>query len=221
MDLEIEIPDSRPLALDRRSYDPDGRLTVTGCVISAAQVNPYIGREIPDGDTLGLDPDRMYNLYRDPAALKAATKLFDGVPLLIDHAAVSAADPKQLLVVGTVRDCEWRDGKVSGTLNVWDADAIRGIESNLQRDLSAGYRYVCKMTPGRTADGEEFDGRMVSIIPNHVALVTQGRVFGAMVGDAAPRRAGSVLELIEAERERTRASRENSVLGRLGYYRLP
>jgi hypothetical protein len=183
-DIEIEIP-AQVWAFDRRTVDPDGRMTITDCVISAAQVNPYLGREIPDTAGLRLDPDRVYMLYRDPAALKAAVPKFNGMPLLIEHAGVSAGDPKQHLVVGAVRDARWEDGKVMGTLTVWAQEAIRGIETNMQRDLSAGYRYVPKMTPGTTPQGEAFDGRMVSIDPNHVALVPQGRVNGAQVGDQA------------------------------------
>ncbi len=222
MDIEI---DCETLALDRRTYSPDGLLTVTDCVISAAQVNPYLGREIPNGDALGLDPERVYNLYRDAAALRAAVPLFNGKPLLIDHAPVSAADPKQQLIVGTVGDCRWSNGKVMGTVSVWEAGAIRGIESSLKKDLSAGYHYTCDMAPGVTSKGESYDGRMLSIDPNHVAIVVEGRVLGAQVGDAAPtpRRAATVLELIEASRDRGRRAREESPLGRLipGLYRLP
>ncbi|MGO8854944.1 MAG: DUF2213 domain-containing protein [Steroidobacteraceae bacterium] len=225
-DLDIEIPSDRQrLALDKRTFDIDGRLTITDCVISASQVNPYLGKEIPDAEALGLDLDRPYMLYRDPAALKAAVPLFDGIPLLIDHAPVSALDPKRQLIVGTVSDCHWSDGKVIGTVNVWDQEAIRGIESNLQRDLSAGYRYTARMTPGVTPDGEKFDGRMVApLIPNHVALVSQGRVSGAMVGDSGlnARYALDTLQRIAAERDRARQANENSPLGRAvrGYYRL-
>jgi hypothetical protein len=185
VDLNIEIPDSRGLAFDRRSYDSDNRLTITDCVISAAQVNGYLGAEIPEGAALGLKPDTLYRLYRDAGALKAAVPLFNGKPLLIEHAPTSAADPKQQLIVGAVSDCRWDSGRVIGTVNVWDESAIRGIELSAQRDLSAGYRYVCRMTPGVTPEGEEFDGRMVSIEPNHVALVVEGRVQGAQIGDSA------------------------------------
>ena len=226
MDIDIEIPDRPPMALDRRTYDVDGMLTITESVISAAQVNPYLGREIPEADALGLDPDRVYNLYRDPAALKEAVPLFNGKPLLIEHAPVSAADPKQQLIVGTVSDCRWSDGKVIGTVNVWDADAIRGIESSALRDLSAGYRYTCNMTPGVTRSGEHYDGRMLSIAPNHVALVIEGRVEGAQVGDSAVdrvRRPVTVLEWIAADRDRTRLARERNPLACAipGYFRLP
>ena len=188
-DIEIEIPRSSrwPLALDKRSFDSDRRLTITDCVISASQVNPYIGAEIPDWQALGLDPDALYPMYRDPAALKAAMPGLNGKPLLIEHASVSAADPKQHLQVGTVFDCRWANDRILGTVSVWDENAIHGIETNVQRDLSAGYRYTPKMTPG-VANGESFAGRMVAIEFQHVALVPQGRVSGAQVGDAAPTR---------------------------------
>jgi len=184
MDIEIEI-ESGGLACDRRTIDPDGRLTVTDCVISAAQCNTYLGHEIPGYDVLGLNPDRVYDLYRDAEALKAAVPLFNGIPLLADHALVSAADPKQHLVVGSVSACRWDNGRVLGTVSVWVEDAIKGIEQNIRKDLSAGYRYEPRMTPGTSPNGERYDGRMVSIEPQHVALVNIGRVAGAAVGDSA------------------------------------
>jgi uncharacterized protein len=186
-DIEIEIPRSpeRGLALDKRSYSPDGWLQVTDCVISAAQVNPYQGREVPDYHVLGLDPDRIYQLYREPAALKAAVPLFNGIPLLADHAPVSADDPKQQLIVGTVGDCRWDSGRVMGTISVWVAYSIRGIEQNIQRDLSAGYHYRPVKQAGVAPGGERYEIVMRDIVPQHVALVAVGRVTGAMVADAA------------------------------------
>src|ERR1700683_2780659 len=167
-DIEIEIP-TRALAFDRRTVDADGRMTIENCVISAAQCNPYLGREIPDYELLRLEPERIYTLYRDADALRAAVPLFNGMPLLDEHAGVSSIDPKQNLVVGAVRDARWDSGRVVGTLTVWHADAIRGIETNAQRDLSAGYRYKPEMISGVTAGGERYDGRMLDIAPNHVA----------------------------------------------------
>jgi len=183
-EIDIEI-DHECLALDRRSVSVDGHLTVTDCLISAVQVNPYLGRELPGYDTLGLEPERVYHMLRDPAALKAAVPLFNGVPLLLEHEAVSAASPKQHLIAGAVSEPYWQDGKVLGTVSVWTSEAIDGIESRLKKDLSAAYHYVPRMTPG-TYKGEHYDGRMTAIGPiNHVALVQIGRVEGAMVADAA------------------------------------
>jgi uncharacterized protein len=182
---EIVVVDDRRLALDRRSYDVDKRLHVTDCVLTAAQVNPYMGSEIPGAEALGLDPGAIYQLYRDPAALRAAVPLFENLPLLIDHVAVSAADPKTQYICGTVSNARWQAGKILGDIAVWDQSAIDLIESGRQRDLSAGYRYVCKLGSGTAPDGTRFDARMQSIEPNHIALVVEGRVAGALVGDSA------------------------------------
>jgi uncharacterized protein len=187
VDLEIEITHERPLALDKRSFDSDGRLTATECVLTRANVCPYVGREIIDYGQLGLEPDRIYNLYRDAGALKSAASSLNGKPLLLEHTAVSAADPKQWLTVGTVSDCRWEaPDRIVGTVSVWNADAIRAIESGALKDLSCAYRYKAVMTSGVSPSGEPFDGRMVGPIEwNHISLVDMGRVRGAMVGDAA------------------------------------
>jgi uncharacterized protein len=88
----------------------------------------------------------------------------------------SANDPQKPLVAGVVSNVRWKAPYLVADICVWDADTIRVIESGEQQELSAGYRYVVDMTPGRSPDGEAFDGRMLSIIGNHVALVAEDRV---------------------------------------------
>ena len=58
-------------AEDKRVVDDDGRLHVPDCTLSLAQVSPYLGREIPGWDTLGLLPEKVYRLYRTPELIKA------------------------------------------------------------------------------------------------------------------------------------------------------
>jgi hypothetical protein len=185
VELEIEIDRGPALAMDRRTVDRDGRMSVTDCVLTSASVCPYVGREIPDWEKFGLSPDKVYRLYRDPVALEAAVDLFNAQPLLLDHVAVSAEQPQQQMIVGTIGDARWSENKVIGTVTVWDAEAIRGIESNVRRDISCGYYYVPDMTPGRTPSGEQFDGIMRGPLAiNHIALCETGRVPGAMVSDS-------------------------------------
>ena len=68
------------IAMDRaptaRRTDADGRLHVAVSNISKANVCPYLGREIPNNVALGLDPNRVYNLLRDPAELAKAASTF-------------------------------------------------------------------------------------------------------------------------------------------------
>ena len=60
--------------------------------ISKASVNGYYGREIPKWQQLGLDANRLYQLYRHPEELEKAAKTFAGKPLLVGHDPFINAD---------------------------------------------------------------------------------------------------------------------------------
>ena len=143
--------------------------------ISKANVCPYRGNEIPGWKELGLDPERIYRLYRDPDELRKGASSFDGKPLLIRHIAVDAGEPQQSSVVGSIGKCTYEHPYlVSRPLTVWTQEAIDLIESEEQRELSSAYRYDALMVPGN-ADGQAYDGRMINIRGNHVAIVSEGR----------------------------------------------
>lgn len=162
-------------ALKNRQYNKDGHLTILRTRISKATVNPYYGREIPNSETLGLDPDRIYYLLRDPGELTKAAESFKIKPLMRKHVAVSADNPNQEYVVGSIgSDVYFEWPYLIADLCVWDAGAIAGIETDTVRELSSSYHYTADMTPG-VFEGQTYDGVMRNIAGNHVALVEQGR----------------------------------------------
>jgi uncharacterized protein len=193
--LDVEIEDDR-IALDRRMIDAEGRMRVPDCRISAARVNDYLGSEIPGGAALGLDMQKIYRVYRDRKALKAAAPSFEGVQLLDDHVPVSALSPQKQRVVGTVSNVRWQAPYLVADLICWDASAIARIRDGSQKQISCGYGYVQVVEAG-TVDGESFDIRMTEIVGNHVALVPLGRVGSdVVVADAMPRLARSMDEAL-------------------------
>lgn len=175
------------LAFDRsvRSRDAQGFLHVAVSNISKACVNPYLGREIPGCEALGLDPERVYQLYRDPGELAKAAASFNNLPLMAGHIEVNAEDPHQDRIVGsTGTDAQFRAPYLQNSLVIWDKGAIERVESREQVELSCAYRYVAEMVPG-VIDGVRFDGRMTEIQGNHVALVEAGRAGpDVVVGDS-------------------------------------
>ena len=178
------------LAFDRsaRYTDADGRLHVAASHISKATVNPYYGREIPNADGLGLDPDRVYQLLRDPDELAKAAPTFNNLPLLSKHVPVSAMDDDShmpdLVVGSTGTDAVFSDPYLDNSLVIWAGPAVAGVETNSVRELSCAYRYVADMTPG-TYKGLHYDGIMRNIVGNHVALVEAGRAGSdVIVGDS-------------------------------------
>lgn len=155
--------------------------------ISKANICPYRGSEIPGWQEMGLDPDRIYRLFRDPVELEKAAPTFSGKPLLIRHVPITADLPNQSLWVGTLGAVSWEAPYlVARPLTVITSEAQEAIDSDEQRELSAGYRYTAEMIPG-VYGGEKFDGRMINIAGNHVALVSAGRAGpDVLVADELP-----------------------------------
>lgn len=179
------------LAFDRasmRSFDGNGRLQIAKTNISKANVCHYYGKEIPNWESLGLEPDKIYRLWRHPEELKKAAATFNNIPVLSTHIPDFPGDPPRQYRVGTTHsNCEF-DGKyLTVGMSIWDDSAIAGIETGEQKELSASYQYVADMTPGTTPDGEVHDGIMREIVGNHEALVETGRAGpDVLVADSLP-----------------------------------
>lgn len=176
-------------ALDRsaRRFDADGRLHVGRSHISKATVNPYYGSEIPGYEALGLDANKVYQLFRDPAELQRAAPTFANLPILSKHVPVNADAPRQDLIVGSIGSNVTFDAPyLDADICIYDAKAIAGIESGKVRELSCAYRYVPVMEPGEY-EGQRYDGRMTEIQGNHLALVEIGRAGSdVVVADHSP-----------------------------------
>ena len=171
------------LAFDRtaRRIDADGRLHVDRSHISKATVNPYYGKEIPGYEALGLQPDTVYRLFRDPVELERGAATFARLPILSEHVPVTVDTPRPDLVVGTIgSEITFTPPYLDADLCVWDATAIAGIETDKVRELSCAYRYVPVMEPGEF-EGQPYDGRMTEIQGNHLALVEVGRAGSDVV----------------------------------------
>ena len=206
---ETTAKDRLSIAQDRslRSYDQDGRLHVESSNISKATVNPYYGSEIPNYQQLGLEPKNVYYLLRDPEELEKAAPTFNNLPLLSKHIPVSADEPQKEVIAGTTgSDTVFEDGYLKCSLAVWDAEAIAGIESGEQVELSSAYHYTADMTAGEF-EGRHYDGVMRDIVGNHVALVDVGRAGrDVVVSDADPFHERKTMKLKAGAKARIQAA---------------
>lgn len=180
----------RLIALDNasaRHFDENGYLHVDGNALTCDQVAGYWGYELPQDEAHPLESDRIYYAYRPAEELKKALDTYNGVPLLMEHAFDSPTEPLKELRVGAIgTDAEWDDPFVRNSLTIWDQAAIDAVMSGRLSDLSCGYTFEPDWTPGRTADGIEYDFMMKSIKCNHVALVERGRATDCRVADEQP-----------------------------------
>jgi len=187
-------PWSYSIALDRdpnRRIDDVGRMHVDNSVLSKAVVSPYFGKEIngvmkDEPGWVMLDPDKKYHLLRDPKELEKAVDTFNGLPLLWQHKPATAEDhPAELTIGATGTNARFENPNLINDLVIWPKFATQAVEDGEKKSLSCGYGYRAVMEPGEY-NGQRYDGRMVDIKGNHVALVHEPRVPGAMVGDSMP-----------------------------------
>ena len=166
------------MALDRdsvRSIDHDGRLHIEVANICKSNICPYKGEEIPGWEELGLDPDKIYQLLRDPEELEKALPTANSLQILKKHVPVNADDHQPWETVGaTGSTATWANPCIQNSLVIWAKDAIADIESEAKAQLSPGYHYRPDLTPG-SYQGEHYDGVMRDIKFNHLALVETGR----------------------------------------------
>lgn len=184
--LEEESKESEHAMDSARSYDANGHLRVARTIITKADVNPYLGASIPRWQELGLDPNKEYNLLRDPDELRKALSTFEGLQLLIRHIPVGAENPEKESTIGSIGTTIEMDdeGKVYSSLRVFDQEGINYIESGKMQELSSGYAYDPDMTAG-TWNGKHYDGIMRNIHGNHVAIVERGRIGSdAIIADS-------------------------------------
>lgn len=171
------------LAFDKtaRRIDADGRLHVAKSHISKATVNPYYGSEIPGYESLGLNPEKVYKLFRDPVELERGALTFARLPILSEHVPVTVDSPQPDLIIGSIgSDVEFNAPYLDADLCFWDANAIAGVETGKIKELSCAYRYVPIMEAGEF-EGQPYDGRMTQIQGNHLALVEFGRAGADVV----------------------------------------
>lgn len=184
--LEEEKKESIHAMDSARSYDKNGHLIVDRTVITKAAVNPYLGSSIPRWQELGLDPNREYNLLRDPDELRRSLDTFKSLQLLIRHIPVDANEPEKESTIGSIGSVLEmdEDGRVWSSLRVFDQEGINYIESKKLGELSAGYAYDAVMKSG-TFNGVPYDGIMTNIHGNHVAIVNRGRIGSdAIIADS-------------------------------------
>ncbi|ENP0422091.1 DUF2213 domain-containing protein [Edwardsiella piscicida] len=187
--------DSYDFGSSVRSYDDYGRLNVAECNISKECVSSYLGNRLPNWETLGLDPNRTYYIYRPAEELLRAAESFNSVPITIEHPGqLDTPDSPQDRVGTTGTDTRFEAPFLKTSMKLWDKDAIEGVENGRRRELSIFPSFFeVDMTPG-VFMGQAYDGIARNIVGNSVALTIKGRVGAeCAVGDSQDQE-GSLME---------------------------
>lgn len=166
-----------------RYIDANGCLICPNSIITGSDVANYWGREIPNYKKLGLDPQKIYRVYR-PIEELDSTETFSGKYIfthhLLDYDATTMEDARKH-IIGTAYDCIQVGTEVHGTVSFTDVKAIEDLD-NGKKYLSAGYWYDPILEVG-VFEGQPYDIKMTNIKANHIAHVDNPRYKKAVVGD--------------------------------------
>lgn len=178
--------DSYDMGSSVRTYDDYGRMNITQCNISKECVSPYRGASLPGWRELGLNPERLYYIYRPAEELIRAADSFNNVPVTIEHPSqLDTPDTPQERVGTTGTDTRFEAPYLVASMKLWDKDAIEGVENSTRRELSIFPSFFdLDMTPGEFM-GQAYDAVARNISGNSVALTIKGRVGAeCAVGDS-------------------------------------
>jgi hypothetical protein len=168
----------------QRTIDDNEFTRVANCIITSAGVFEYLGREIPNYQSLGLDADQIYKLYRPADEINKAKDTFKDMPLLDTHLVVYADDIPKSNVIGTLSSDINFDGKdLTCSIVLWDKEAVEQIEARGKKGLSAGYRYTPVVKSG-VHEKQTYDIIMTDLSANHVAHVENPRNTKSIINDS-------------------------------------
>lgn len=136
------------------------------------------GIQVYKGWEMGVPDKETVKIYRPESEVFNIDSLrsYAHKPITNDHPkeAVTPANWRKY-AVGQTADEILRDGGfIRIPITIMDENAIKDIEDG-KRELSLGYTMELNWTPGRTEDGQSYDGVQKSIRANHLAIVASAR----------------------------------------------
>lgn len=164
-----------------KKVDTAGMWNIKGNPITHDGVVMYSGRAIDASGALGLDPKKLYPVYRPFDELVRACESFNGKPMINDHEMIGTEGdlrkPDDKNIGGTiynVRPSHDMEGYIVADMTVFSQELQDAITDG-KVELSLGY--WCKYRPEvGTHNGVRYEFVQYDLEGNHIALVDCGRM---------------------------------------------
>lgn len=163
--------------------DRDGTWRFIGNPITKECVRPYLGSNIDPDGSMGLDPKKLYYVYRPWSELSKPEALatFNGKPFRNEHEMVGTVEgitsTDETKVGGSLynaRPAEDGTHTIVADLTIFSKE-IQDLIASGKKELSLGYFCDYRREDG-VFDGQHYDFVQCEIEGNHVALVDRGRM---------------------------------------------
>lgn len=164
-----------------KKIDTAGMWTIKSNPITHSGVAMYSGRAIDATGSLGLEPLKLYPVYRPIEELVKACESFNGKPLINNHEMIGTAEgltkPDEKNVGGTIFNVRQADGigdTIVADMTIFSDEIQKNVQDG-KCELSLGY--YCKYRPEvGTHNGQRYDFVQYDLEGNHIALVDCGRM---------------------------------------------
>lgn len=163
-----------------KEVDINGFWLIEANPVTKEGVFPYTGSQIDFSGSLGLEPNKIYNVYRPASELfkEETLKSFNGVPFIEEHEMIGdgCTDYDNRPAGGILFNptAEPQSGTVLGNFRIFSESLKDSIEQG-KKELSLGYRCCYEFLRG-IFKGQPYDFVQKDIVGNHVALVDKGRM---------------------------------------------
>ena len=170
------------IPVSSRQVDCNGWYEIVGNPISKVGVFPYSGAQLMDAENSnGLDPNRIYMVYRPPEELgdPACLNSFRLIPWVIDHTPLGSTcegltPAEQKGVQGVIGEKVYFDGEyLRANIKVF-SEYMANLIAYGKKELSIGYKALYEFTAG-DYNGVKYDAIQRHIRGNHLATVEEGR----------------------------------------------
>jgi len=204
----------------KRNYNKDGFFEIKANPIARSGILEYLGKNIidSDGNVLeGIDPNKMYKVFRSPAQLSASDTLdsFKIKPIIDGHAYLSVSNkdgilPEEKIVHGATGQevfYDETDGMLKSNLMFFSGHMNKEMEKG-KKQISIGATCLYKIQNG-VYNGQEYEVVQENIAGNHIAIVNNGR-SGALVAvlDQAETNQEAVIEMADNEYKKDDESKD-------------
>lgn len=179
----LKITDFSGDKISKRELHPAGYLLLPDCVIARSGTLQYADVQCEDGSVVA--DGAVVTVYRPPEALKECVKYFNNLPLTQTHPEENSVDPNMVrdVIVGTLGSNARivpvgdEDGNVFvvADIMIHDKEAIDAVQNGKFEQLSAGYETAYRKKRGVTKSGKAYEAEQFYLMPNHTALVENGR----------------------------------------------
>ena len=163
-----------------KKTDENGFVEFDNTTFFKGGVFQYAGREIDKDGKLGLKPNELYNVFRDPKEVTSEDfiKTLNNKPVLNDHTIIGngkgMVKPENKGCDGVLSDVRADGDVLKGKVTVWSTKMQKLIRQG-KRELSLAYG--CTFVPQKGYyQGKTYDFIQTNLcVGNHLALVDEAR----------------------------------------------